>query len=167
MRRLVNVVIAIVILIIINFTIYQQEQLLAQGTTLLLELAPRDPRSLIQGDYMVLRYKIANEPQLWNVEQDGWLVVERDDNHLAQFKRIYNQTVPLQPNEMLLRFRKRQHGIRLGAESFFFQEGHAHYYENARYGELKVAKSGKGILVGLRDDHFKPLQAPPSDLTDE
>ena len=167
MRRVGNLVIAVVILIIVNFAIYQKEQLLAHGTTLLLELAPRDPRSLIQGDYMVLRYKIANEPKLWNVDQDGFLVVERDDKHLAQFKRIYNQTVPLQKNELLLRFRKRQHGIRLGAESFFFQEGHAQYYELARYGELKVAKSGESILVGLRDDKFKPLSAPPSDLTDE
>lgn len=160
MRRIGILVIAVVILIIVNFAIYQKEQLLAQGTPLLLELAPRDPRSLIQGDYLILRYKIANEPELWKVDKDGALVIERDDKHIAQFKRVYNQTIPLQKNELLLRFRKRQHGIRLGAESFFFQEGHAQYYENARYGELKVAASGESILVGLRDEKLNPLVAP-------
>ena len=167
MRRVGNLVIAVVILIIVNFAIYQQEQLLAQGTSLLLELAPRDPRSLIQGDYMVLHYKMANEPELRNVDKDGFVVVERDDKYLAQFKRIYNQTVPLQKNELLLRFRKRQQGIHLGAEAFFFQEGHAQYYENARYGELKVAKSGESILVGLRDKELNPLLAPNSDSTND
>jgi uncharacterized membrane-anchored protein len=159
MRRIGILVIAVVILIVINFAIYQKEQLLAQGTTLLLELAPRDPRSLIQGDYMILRYKIADEPKLSNIDKNGFLVIERDDKQIAQFKRIYEQAVPLQTNELLLRFRKRKDGIRLGAESFFFQEGHAHYYENARYGELKVAKSGESILVGLRDEKLNPLTA--------
>jgi uncharacterized membrane-anchored protein len=166
MSRIGILVIAVVILIIVNFAIYQKEQLLAQGTPLLLELAPRDPRSLIQGDYMILRYKIANEPELWKVDKDGALVIERDDKHIAQFKRVYNQTTPLQKNELLLRFRKRQHGIRLGAESFFFQEGHAQYYENARYGELKVAASGESILVGLRDEKLNLLVAPHPNSTD-
>lgn len=166
MRRIGILVIAVVILIIVNFAIYQKEQLLAQGTPLLLELAPRDPRSLIQGDYLILRYKIANEPELWKVDKDGFLVIERDDKHIAQFKRVYNQTIPLQKNELLLRFRKRQHGIRLGAESFFFQEGHAQYYENARYGELKVTASGESILVGLRDEKLNPLVAPHPNSTD-
>ena len=163
MRRVSNLIIAVVVLIIVNFAIYQKEQLLVQGTTLLLELAPRDPRSLIQGDYMVLNYKIANEPKLWYVDKDGFLVVEQNDKHIAQFKRIYDQTVPLQKNELLLRFHKRRHGIHLGAEAFFFQEGHAQYYENARYGELKVAKSGESILVGLRDGELNPLLAPNSE----
>ena len=167
MRRIGNLIIAVIILIIVNFAIYQKEQLLVQGTTLLLELAPHDPRSLIQGDYMVLSYKIANEPQLWQVDKDGLLVVEQNDKQVAKFKRIYNQTVPLQKSELLLRFHKRRHGIHLGAEAFFFQEGHAQYYENARYGELKVAPSGESILVGLRDEELNPLLAPHSDLTND
>ena len=160
LRRIGILVIAVVILVVVNFAIYQKEQLLAQGTTLLLELASRDPRSLIQGDYMILRYKIADEPKLWNVDKNGFLVIERNNKQIAQFKRIHDQAIPLQKNELLLRFRKRKHGIRLGAESFFFQEGHAQYYENARYGELKVGKSGESILIGLRDEKLNPLIAP-------
>ncbi len=161
MRRIVILVSTLLVLIVVNLAIYQKEQILAQGTTLFLELAPRDPRSLMQGDYMILRYKIANKPILQQVEQDGYLVIERDSKQVAHFKRLHNDTKPLQENELLLRFRKRRRGIRLGAESFFFQEGHAQYYENARYGELKVATSGESILVGLRDPQLNAIV--PSD----
>jgi uncharacterized membrane-anchored protein len=157
MRSLFVFIIAVVVLAYVNFEIYQKEQLLTEGTTILLELAPVDPRSLIQGDYMVLRYKIARLEALYEAKQDGYLVIERNDDQIAQFKRIYDENTPLEASSLLLRFRKRGSEIRLGAESFFFQEGHAKYYENARYGELKVTPSGESVLVGLRDAELKPL----------
>ena len=59
MRRLLVFIIAVVVLGVVNFEIYKKEQLLAEGMTVFLELMPRDPRSIMQGDYMVLRYNIA------------------------------------------------------------------------------------------------------------
>lgn len=156
-RRLLVIVAAMVVLIVVNFEIYHKEQLLAEGSVILLELAPIDPRSFMQGDYMILDYKIARLPELRMAEKDGYLIIERDENQVAHFKRIYKEGTPLQRTEFLLRFRKRGRGIRLGAESFFFQEGHAKYYNNARYGELRVASSGESVLVGLRDAEFKRL----------
>jgi uncharacterized membrane-anchored protein len=47
--------------------------------------------------------------------------------------------------------------VRLGAESFFFQEGHAQLYNGARYGEVRVAPSGTSVLVGLRGQEREPL----------
>ncbi len=161
MRRLFVFIIAVIVLAGVNFEIYQKEQLLIEGTTILLELAPVDPRSLIQGDYMVLRYKIARLEALYEAKQDGYLVIERNEDQIAQFKRIYDENTALEAGSLLLRFRKRGSEIRLGAESFFFQEGHAKYYENAHYGELKVTPSGESVLVGLRDAELKAL-GPPS-----
>ena len=40
----------------LNWSIYQKEQTLRDGQLVLFELAPVDPRSLMQGDYMSLRY---------------------------------------------------------------------------------------------------------------
>ena len=40
---------------------------------------------------------------------------------------------------------------------YFFQEGKARIYSEAKYGELKVDESGASVLVGLRDRNFKPL----------
>ncbi len=161
MRRLVVLIAAVLVLAIVNFKIYQKEQLLVEGTTVLLKLAPRDPRSLIQGDYMVLRYQIALWPQLKSIEaKQGYLVIELDDNQVAKFKRVYDENNPLGENELLLQFRKRGYQIRIGAESFFFQEGQAKYYTNARYGELRVAPSGESVLVGLRNAEFQQLGPP-------
>ncbi len=50
-----------VILAVMNTAIWQKEQILAEGETVYLKLAPVDPRSLMQGDYMRLRYAIDNQ----------------------------------------------------------------------------------------------------------
>ncbi len=156
---------AVVVLLAISGLILHKEHVLRTGRPVLLRLAPRDPRSLIQGDYMVLRYRLATGDAARAVREgpaDGRLVITMDENAVAQFKRLHHQE-PLAEGEFLLRYRRRGEGeIRLGAESFFFQEGHARYYENARYGELRVAPSGQSVLVGLRGEAFERL-GPPSD----
>lgn len=149
------------ILVAINWQIARKQATLRDGRTVLLKLAPRDPRSLIQGDYMALQYEIAADPQLRSAVEnvaDGKLVLHLDDTGVASFERVYDGGA-LAPDETLLRFRNRGafDGIRLGAESFLFQEGHAERYSTAKYGELRVDPSGTSILVGLRDDNLQPL----------
>jgi uncharacterized membrane-anchored protein len=78
-----------------------------------------------------------------------------DERGVASFVRVHGGE-PLGPGEALLQFRSGK-GIRFGAESFFFQEGTAGVYDPARYGELRVAKDGVSVLVGLRDEHLTPL----------
>ncbi|MCK5720548.1 MAG: GDYXXLXY domain-containing protein [Thiomargarita sp.] len=160
MQRIIIFTMVVVILAMVNFEIYKKEQLIAEGNSILLELAPHDPRSLIQGDYMVLRYKIARLLELQSIQKDGCLVLELDEQNVAHFKRIYQEHRALEAEEILLRFRKRKKNIRLGAESFFFQEGDAQYYNNARYGELKIVPNGESVLIGLRDVDFNLLAAP-------
>lgn len=48
-----------VFLFFANRSIIHKEKTLEHGQLVLLKLAPKDPRSLMQGDYMVLRYDIA------------------------------------------------------------------------------------------------------------
>lgn len=47
----------IAVLAVVNTDIYRKEALLADGRTVILELAPVDPRSLMQGDYMALDFQ--------------------------------------------------------------------------------------------------------------
>jgi uncharacterized membrane-anchored protein len=115
----------------------------------------------MQGDYMVLNYKVAQAFDARSLDMDGLLVVAVDDNDVATYKRPHSPVAPLPTGEQVLRYRKRGSGIRLGAESFFFQEGHAKYYNGAKYGELRVSESGDGILVGLRGQGLERL-GPPS-----
>ncbi len=137
----------------------QKEYVLASGRPVLLELAPRDPRSLMQGDYMVLDYKVSREHQqeLEQQPRDGHLVLRLDEQGVGHFVRFDAPETPLAPGEFKLRYRVRQDRVRLGAESFFFQEGHADRYAQARYGELRVAGSGSSVLVGLRDAERQPM----------
>ena len=145
----------LLVMVAVNFLIVQKENTIANGQTMLLRLAPVDPRSLMQGDYMILRYSIATPMVADELESKGHLVVRLDENDVASAVKFYDGQ-SLQADEHLLFFRNR--GVmRFGAESFFFQEGDADLYSKARYGELKVDDSGRSVLIGLRDDDFEPL----------
>ncbi len=142
-----------------NVLIAHKEWVLSHGRVVLLELAPVDPRSWIEGDYMRLDYKVSRaagfDPSGW--ARDGDLVLRLDETGVGQFVRRHEPNVPLGPGEFLLRYRIRDRRVRLGAEAFFFQEGHADRYGGAKYGELRVTPSGESVLVGLRDADRRPL----------
>lgn len=155
MKKIVLFVTMLLVLLIVNFLIIKKEETLSKGRTMLLRLAPVDPRSLIQGDYMMLRYALANEVPKSQLGDKGHLVVSLDENGVAKFVRVYRGE-SLADGEHLLFYRNRG-GLRLGAESFMFQEGTAKLYSSARYGEIKVDQSGRSVLVGIRGEDFKPL----------
>jgi uncharacterized membrane-anchored protein len=148
---LLLVVLALVVLVV------RKEQVLTHGTPLLLELAPVDPRSLMQGDYMVLDYAVSRELGGSNTPQEGHLVLRLDERGVGRFVRKHEPGTPLAPGELLLRYKVREGRVRLGAESFFFQEGHADRYVGAKYGELRVTGDGSSVLVGLRNAERQPL----------
>ena len=61
MRKAVVIAAGLLVLAAANWSILLRERLLTEGRVVLLELAPVDPRSLMQGDYMALRFKAAND----------------------------------------------------------------------------------------------------------
>jgi uncharacterized membrane-anchored protein len=61
MRKLVAVITLVLVLGVVNWSIYKKEQLLENGQIVYLPLAPVDPRSLMQGDYMALRFAIVSD----------------------------------------------------------------------------------------------------------
>lgn len=148
---LLLVVLALVVLVV------RKEQVLTHGTPLLLELAPVDPRSLMQGDYMVLDYAVSRELGWSHSSEEGRLVLRLDEQGVGRFVRKHEPGIPLGPGELLLRYKVREGRVRLGAESFFFQEGHAERYVGAKYGELRVTGDGSSVLVGLRNAERQPL----------
>ena len=164
MRELTALVVGLVALAAINFGIYEREKLLAQGNIVLLELAPVDPRSLMQGDYMALRFKVATEAfsrERLPTLKDGHIVVTLDARKVATFKRFADSTT-LAAGETLLRYRMRNQQPKFATNAFFFQEGHAHYYEKARYGEFRTSADGEAILTALRGANIEPLGPPPA-----
>ena len=145
-------------LVLPGYAIVRKERLLATGEVVLLELAPVDPRSLIQGDYMRLDYALTraiDAQAAW--PRDGAVVVRLDSIGVATFIRRHDAAA-LQPGETLLRYRKRDRVVRVASNAYFFEEGSARKFEAARYGELRVARDGNSVLVGLRDSLARPIR---------
>ncbi|MGI2002305.1 GDYXXLXY domain-containing protein [Shewanella frigidimarina] len=162
-RSLWAIIAALLILVGIDYKIYQQEQLLAHGEIILFELAPVDPRSLMQGDYMALNYDIArivsgSVDELSNTpdNHDGFFIVTLDQNRVAQFDSIYNGAA-LTPAQRRIQYRVRDGRVKLASNAFFFQEGRAEEFEHARYGEFRVNQEGKLLLSNMIDKDFKRI----------
>ena len=158
-KWLIIIVNLVLLLIYFNYSIVEKETLLKNGQPILLKLAPVDPRSLMQGDYMTLRYDISNNINAENIPSRGYCVIKLDTNGIAQRVRFQKNAVPLKTGEYLIKYTSpNSWRINIGAESFFFQEGHAEKYSKAAYGGIKTDKDGNSLLIGLYDDRLKLIQ---------
>jgi uncharacterized membrane-anchored protein len=149
LSRALIVVATALILGAINGSIFAKERIKTHGERIYLELAPVDPRSLMQGDYMALRFSLAGEI---DAEAGGRAPLLLDRNGVA--------TLNPDPAKATLRirYRVRHRQVWLGTNAYFFEEGSAERYTKARYGEFRIDRdSGEAVLVGLRDERFNSL----------
>lgn len=169
MTKIIALVVLVTVLGVVNWSIFDKEMQLAQGDIVYLELAPVDPRSLMQGDYMALNFRAAqqvydalpksDEYRGWNRNAnagDGYVVVKLDEQRRAQFVRIHDGK-PLAQDERTLQYRVRNGAVKFATNAFFFQEGHAQLYEAAHYGQFRINEHGEVLLAGMYDVHLKPL----------
>jgi uncharacterized membrane-anchored protein len=152
----------ILLLVYFNYSVIQKEKLLKNGQLVLLELAPVDPRSLMQGDYMRLRYKISEKEEnmdYGSMSKRGYCVVRIDSLGIAEKARFQENIEPLSKGELLIKYYAPNiWNVNIGAESFFFQEGQAGKYAKAKYGGIKIDKSGNSLLIGLYDEQRKKIE---------
>lgn len=146
----------------VNSNIIATEARIANGTPLYLSLAPRDPRSLIQGDYMTLTYAVERDAErVAPGSSRGWrgqVVATVDEDNVAHFARFHDGSA-LANDEILLNYRYRDswRGMRIGVDSYFFQEGLADVYDTAQYAEVRVGEGGSVLLINLVDEDFNVL----------
>jgi len=149
----------VLLLIYFNYSVVKKEELLKDGQLILLELAPLDPRSLMQGDYMALRYKISENLDYETMSKRGYCVVRIDTNGVAEKERFQDKQTPLSEGEYLIGYNAANSwNVYIGAESFFFQEGQAEKYEKAKYGGIKIDKNGNSLLIGLYDEQQRKIE---------
>lgn len=149
----------IILLAYFNYSVSKKEELLKDGQLVLLQLAPVDPRSLMQGDYMNLRYAISNNTGTEHIPKRGYCVVRLDSKGIAEKVRFQQETTPLNKDEYLIKYTApNEWNINIGAESFFFQEGQAKKYERAKYGGVRIDKDGNSLLVGLYNEQLKNIK---------
>lgn len=172
-RSIFAFIVGLLILSAINWTIYAREKLLTEGRIVLLELAPVDPRSLMQGDYMALRFKVATDafPNMnvnWRrgsmMEQqsdapaDGHLLLNLDEHGVGHFHKIAQVGETAQSKQVLMRYRIRNNQVKFGTNAYFFEEGQADTYAKAKYGAFRVAPNGDMILSALHAADYVQLQ---------
>lgn len=171
MRPIIAILTFILILAGVNWSIYQKEDQLENGTIAYLKLRPVDPRSLMQGDYMALRFEIADnvyaalpktKHRRWRHDVDagdGFIVVVLDHENRASYKSIYTEKTKLAKNELKIRYRVRNGNIKFASNAYFFQEGTAKTYEKAKYGQFRVDENGELLLAALFDNDLRHLAA--------
>ncbi|MFC4099236.1 GDYXXLXY domain-containing protein [Paenibacillus xanthanilyticus] len=133
------------------------ETALAGGTTVKLELAPLDPRSLLQGDYVELNYGISTPPdrEASALEQLDYgakikVVLAPDASGVHRFIRVYQSGEKLGAGEVVMNGRWEGFRIEYGIEHFFIPEGTGGEVERtAKFAEVVVSRSGNGMIVGL------------------
>lgn len=157
-RSIVIVTNIALVLLVVGLQVLGKEKLRNKGELCLFELAPVDPRSLMQGDYMELRYKITRTRHYKNIPSRGYIIFTVDSNKVAHYIRHQKKYQPLHESEKCIKYFYHKREISIGVNSFFFQEGHANAFSKAKYGALKVDNKGEKILVGLFNDHFQEIR---------
>lgn len=163
MRKWWVIASTVAVLVVVNASIALKEHHLATGAVVYLELAPVDPRSLMQGDYMALNYTVQNEIRRnrkdARANENGAVIVRLDDDRVAHYARLDDGSHALADNEMRIQYRVRENRVTFATNAFFFREGTAQHYEPARYGRFRVNDSGAPLLVSLHDESLNELGA--------
>lgn len=187
MRKLLIVAVLLALLGGVNWSAFKNEDTWQHGEKVVLELVPVDPRALLMGDYMTLNYAINTSIakalheagqnstaeqkghsegafSLTSVQQDnsafpedGIAIMRLDHEKRATFVRLDNGT-PLAQGELRVFFRVRNDRVQVAAAAYYFQEGYAQAYEQAKYGELRVDSTGKSLLVALLDKNMQRIE---------
>ncbi|HHQ4542831.1 TPA: GDYXXLXY domain-containing protein [Aeromonas veronii] len=160
-RQLALLLSGLAILAGINATVWHYEHAMSRGEVVLLRLAPVDPRSLMQGDYMRLNYEIARELTSRDArttqDKGSDTLVIRLDAHQVATLVADGKPDRLASDERLLQVHQSQRQWQIGPDAYFFEEGTGEQYETARYGEFRLQADGKTLLVGLRDEAYQPI----------
>ena len=160
-RQLALLLSGLAILAGINATVWRYERAMSSGEVVLLRLAPVDPRSLMQGDYMRLNYEIAREltsrDTRANQDKGSDTLVIRLDAHQVATLVADGKPDRLASDERLLQVHQSERQWQIGPDAYFFEEGTGERYEAARYGEFRLQADGKTLLVGLRDEAYQPI----------
>ncbi|KRG35130.1 hypothetical protein AK822_00120 [Psychrobacter sp. P11F6] len=169
------------ILVVMTLNIIKYENHLSNGKTVLLALAPVDPRGFMQGDYMALSYALEGDflaalrakklqeylGSFKNSENlqpafhpyqpsQGYVIVKIDGNNVGHFVRLAdsNSREELTKSELPIYYRIRNGSVQLATNAFFFQEGHAEAFEAAEYGLFRVNDKGEPLLTEMVDGDF-------------
>ena len=146
---------ALLVLAAVNYSIHGKEQVIRTGEPIYLELAPVDPRSLMQGDYMALRFQLADaiESSMSSVPsgagQRALIVLDDRASRSWRERRRQRSAYPL-PTTQRSRVARNQCVLLRGRRRIPIRR--------CALGEFRVDRaSGEAVLVALRDGEMRAL----------
>jgi uncharacterized membrane-anchored protein len=155
-----------------NYDVMKKEQVITGGQKIYISLAPRDPRSLMQGDYMALNFGFAREIEDALIPIEGnfrrrrapgqrsaQVVAKLDARGVATVLRVAQAQEPLANGEILLPLQYKKNNWVLVTDAFYFPEGMGEPFSKARFGEFRALADGRALLVGLADEQLAPIVA--------
>ncbi len=148
---------------VVNLGIRDKETLIAQGRPVYVELAPVDPRSLMQGDYMRLAFRLPDASALDAYQLLGarrpQVAARLDARGVATLDRVLAHGSEPEPGELRIELTPKDGDWVLVTDGWFFAEGEAERWAKARYGEFRVEADGRALLVGMADEALRPIGA--------
>jgi len=142
-----------------NGLIWQKEALIRDGAPLFVALAPVDPRSLMQGDYMRLAFTLPPDvAQLPFENGRPRIVVAVDERRVARPLRVAQPGEMPGAGELLLELTPKDGRWIVVTDAWFFREGDEPRFRAARFGEFRVLPDGRALLVGLADESLRPIR---------
>lgn len=161
--RVLAVIGAVLVLGAVDASIYGKERVKRDGEVIYVAIGPRDPRSLMQGDYMALRFPLAQQIEAsWRSGGGRGSAPAEGETRYAEIsldpQGIATLAAPDAKEPLRIRYRVRNGAAWLGTNAYFFEERTAARYAAARFAEFRLDRaSGEAVLVGLRDAKLNPL----------
>jgi uncharacterized membrane-anchored protein len=148
----------LLVLAVANAAIWQKEGVIKTGAAVFVELAPADPRSLMEGDYMRLRFGLPDATPGNGGPASGTpqVVARVDSRGIARLLR-FKDDQPLARGEFVIDLVRKNNDWTFVTDAWYFREGEAARWSRARYGEFRVAPDGRALLVGLRGADLERL----------
>ncbi|MEZ5818447.1 MAG: GDYXXLXY domain-containing protein [Hyphomicrobiaceae bacterium] len=144
-------------------SITTNEKIIATGRQIFVALAPVDPRSLIQGDYMRLNFAVPQERRPRHegsiLGQRRWAVADLDDRGVATIDKVTDappETITSGQIVLPLRYKNRRWIV--STDAWYFKEGTAEKWQKARFGVFRVSGDGTALLVGMADKDLAVIQ---------
>jgi len=181
-KKILLIINIVILFVLTGFSANKEESYKKLDSYFYLELAPVDPRSLLQGDYMTLNYDITdkvrdfiynNRTYMYDEENENeseekkelrklanskkaYIAVHLDKNKVAKFVKITKEITD-EKDLLFIAYKTNGFDVNINANSYLFQEGTGDKYENARYS--KVVLIGNNLrLIDLRDKDFKEIK---------
>lgn len=155
---------AVAVLAVANVGIWQKEDLIAHGRTVYIELAPVDPRSLMQGDFMALDFRLGDtlRSQLDGADRrtQPVAIARLDARGVATLERLADTATDatLPADGLRIALTPKTGRWVVVSDAWFFREGDGERWQAARYGEFRVQPDGRALLVGLADAELRPIR---------